>query len=348
MGAQERVRRSPLVVSALALVCVVAAVGAGWAAGSVRPDTRPALTAALSSVPAETQVVGFTDWERIRDAIGGSSPARRDLSTRSVLYSTAEEMDRALGWSVRDLSWEVYGQGSQAAVTVLRPVPGFAWDDAREAMEALGYAGDDDARTVSTATVQAAGLTDLMTNVALLPREDLIVLGDTPESLVTGRDVLAGRERALSADRGAADVARALAGTDSVLMQRAELGCESSAMPEGAAQQQADVAQERAGQLAPYAFSGRAILDRDGASGPAGQSMRFAMAFGSAAEAGRQARVRSTLATGPFIGGSGRLEDTLRLQQATADGRTVRLDLDHDPESTVFMVGTVPLLLATC
>jgi hypothetical protein len=72
------------------------------------------------------------------------------------------------------------------------------------------------------------------------------------------------------------------------------------------------------------------------------------MTFDSAVVASDQAAVRSRLATGPFVGRTGPVSDTLRLETATSDAGTVRLSFDHDPSTDVFMPGTGPVLFASC
>ena len=116
---------------------------------------------------------------------------------------------------------------------------------------------------------------------------------------------------------------------------------------EGPAQEQARAAQQRAGTLREVAVSGRAITDRGGL-GPDAQTMRFATTFDDVATAREQVAVRAALATGPFIGRTGQVEDTLRLRDTDVRGATAVLVMDHDPETDVFMTGTGPALFATC
>jgi len=58
--------------------------------------------------------------------------------------------------------------------------------------------------------------------------------------------------------------------------------------------------------------------------------------------------VRARLATGPFIGRYGSIDETLRLSSSVADGSTARMSFAHDPDTDVFMTGTGPVLFATC
>jgi hypothetical protein len=99
--------------------------------------------------------------------------------------------------------------------------------------------------------------------------------------------------------------------------------------------------------LRPYVFSGRALLDRGGSSDDA-QTATFAMTFEGVADAREQAGVRLGLSTGPFIGRTGRLEDELRDPAASVDQATLALSFTRSADGTVLMLGTGPLLPASC
>jgi hypothetical protein len=184
--------------------------------------------------------------------------------------------------------------------------------------------------------------------LALVPRERLVIASTNRGQIPTVLDVISGRARSLADRQVAAATAEALAGSDSALLQGGAFGCESTALPDEAVlARQASTAVERAGGLRDFSFSGRAITHRGG-PGFSAQEVRFAMTFGSAADAADQARVRARLAVGPFIGRTGDVEDTLRLRSATYDGSTVRMAFDHDPDTSVVMTGIGPILFATC
>ncbi len=76
--------------------------------------------------------------------------------------------------------------------------------------------------------------------------------------------------------------------------------------------------------------------------------MRFAFGFRSPSVAAGQLRVRTALASGPFIGRSGRIEDSLVPRSTSVQGTTVLLRFKHDPDSTAYMTGDGPLLFAAC
>ncbi|MGH3459731.1 MAG: hypothetical protein ACRDPN_16070 [Aeromicrobium sp.] len=342
--------------SVVSVLVIAVALGGGWWAAALKPDTRPALTSALDALPANTTVVGFTDWSRIRDHLGlgvvdttdernklSAAAARRDLSTRSVIGGKVGETHDLLGWSPADVGWEVYGQDPDGTAAVVRLGRSISFDDVRSKLRAAGYRQDGPRWKASKPT----GLPETFVNIALVPRQRLVVLSDRTSQVARVLDVVHGRARSLAGSPAAAETARALAGSDSVLMQGGTLACQTTAVSGADRERQARAAIDRAGDLQPYRFSGRAIVDRGG-SGFSAQRLVFAMTFKSAVVASEQAQVRARLATGPFIGRNVPIDETLRLRSSVADESTVRMSFAHDPETYVFMTGTGPVLFATC
>ncbi len=354
-----RIAARDLKVYVASVLVVALTVAFGWWAAALRPDTRPALTSALDVLPARTTIVGFTDWARIRAHVGlgdvdtrgeradlETRAAKRDLTTRSVLGRSVDEMHDGLGWSPADAEWEVYGQDPVGAAAVVRLDGSISFDDVRDGLEAAQYVrGDDGTWGARDGTSR---LPQILTNVALVPRQRLVVMSDQARQIPGVLAVVDGRARSLAAGHDAADTARALAGSDSVLLQGGRLACQTTALaPDAEVQRQAHTAVDRVGALEPYRFSGRGLTDRGG-SGFSAQRVVFAMTFDSAVEASEQADVRARLTAGPFIGRSGPIDETLRLRSATTDAATVRLDFAHDPDTVVFMTGTGPILFASC
>ena len=329
----------------VASVLVMAlAVSFGWWAGALRPDTRPALTSALDVMPFRTNVVGFTDWAQIREEPGLDAAARRDLTTRSVIEGSVENMREVLGWSPADVEWEVYGQDPAGSAAVVRLDRSVSFEDVREKLRSAGYRQDSQGWTAA----ETAGLPDILTRIALVPRQRLLVLSGRSAHTSRVIDVIDGKARSLAASHAAAVTAQALAGSHSAILQDGTLGCESTAVTgDEPREQQARAAVDRAGGLESYRYSGRGVVDAGG-SGFSAQRVVFAMTFDSAVAASEQAQVRARLATGPFIGRTGQLDETLRLRSTTSDEATVRLDFAHDPDSQVFMTGTGPVLFAAC
>jgi len=325
------------------LVMALAVSFGSWAA-ALRPDTRPALTSALDVMPFRTNVVGFTDWAQIRKQPGLDAAGRRDLTTRSVIDGGVDNMRDVLGWSTADVEWEVYGQDPAGSASVVRLDRSVSFDDVREKLRSAGYRQDGP----EWSAAESAGMPDILTRIALVPRQRLLVLSGRSAHTSRVLDVIDGKARSLAASHAAAVTAQALAGSHSVVLQSGALGCESTAITgDEAREQQARAAVDRAGGLEQYRYSGRGVVDVGG-SGFSAQRVVFAMTFDSAVDAFEQAQVRARLATGPFIGRAGQLDETLRLRSATADEATVRLDFAHDPDTHVFMTGTGPVLFAAC
>lgn len=336
----QRVRPGVYVASVLVIAL---AVSTGWWAAALRPDTRPALTSALDVLPFRSNVVGFTHWSQIREEVGIDAAARRDLTTRSVV-DEVENMRGVLGWSPADLEWEVYGQDPSGAAAVVRLDGSVSFDDVRDKLRSTGY------RHVGSMwrAAESSTLPDTLSNVALVPRQRLVVMSGQNAQIPRVLDVIEGRARSLAARQDAAVTAQALAGSDSVILQGGALGCDTTAVTSGDDRvRQARAAVERAGGLVPYRYSGRGVVDTGG-SGFSAQHVVFAMTFDSAVAASEQAQVRARLATGAFIGRTGRIDETLRLRSAAADESTARLDFAHDPGTAVFMTGTGPVLFAAC
>ena len=334
----------------VSLLVVAAALAAGWFAAALEPDARPRLSTALDAVPASTTVLGFTDWASIRDRLGDddllSEARRRDLSTRSVIGREDPDAQReVLGWTASQAEWEVLGENAkEAAVLVVRLTGSVDFGDLETKLRSAGYQRKGDVWASGGKT----GVPSLLSQVSLVPRQRLVVASDRGDTVERALDVVHGRARSLARVHSAVDTAQALAGSHSVLLQTGRLGCGTAAVTgEDGRERQARAAEQRAGRLVPYRYSGRGLEERGG-SGFGSQRLVFAMTFDTAAEAAEQARVRERLATGPFIGRSGAIGDTLRIDQAGSDAATVHLAFDHDPDTGVFMTGTGPVLFASC
>lgn len=341
------------------LLAIAVAVGIGsWVAGRA-PDNRSSLAAALDALPQGTLVAGFTDWSAIRAdlRLGSASTAAdraaltndaslRDLTTRSVLAGAIPDMYTAYGWSAADLDWESYGQAPSGAVMVGRLSDGVSIDAIEKRLRALGYTRDGDRWTVPTdgSADVTPELATTLANLAFDRRRRLVIAADRPGYVPTVLSTIRGSRSSALADRPLADVATALAGSDTAVIQGQTFGCQSTSLSGLGAdiQAQADAARARAGDLVSPTFTGRGLVD--GTT----QSMRFVFAYRSPAEASEQTRTRAALATGPFIGRTGRVEDSLVLKGATSSGTVSTLRFALDPDRGAYMSGEGPLLFASC
>ena len=335
-------RGATRIVVAVSIVIAAAAVATGFSAGVSGPASgRGPLAGAMSSLPDSTNVAGFTDWAHVR-SLGSLAAAReRDLVTRSALIDVAPGLESTLGLGLRDLRWEVYAQGGFGEVVVARPdrdMPTAA------RLRRAGYRQNAESG-IWSATAGPAAQESIYGRVAVLPRDDLIVMGVAPRAVAAIVAVIRGQQASFVGSRDVADAIAALAGVHTALIQAHGLGCEATDPgrdPEAA--RQVEAAQQRFGQTRPYSVLARGIRDTDTDV----QRFRMAMTFPSAAVAGEQARVRGALSQGPFIGRSGNVADVLRLRSAGSDGRTAVLAYDHPADSEYLMTGQGPLLPASC
>lgn len=340
------------------LVIGAALAGGYWVSGRAG-DSRSSLTSALDSLPDDTLVAGFTNWSNIREQLdlGDASSAAgravlnddvslRDLSTRSVIGRSVEEMHQSFGWSVADLDWEVYGQAGDGAAMVAHFDDSVSLSAVRGALRKLGY--DQDGRVWrSTASTPITGeLATTLASIAIIPGERLVVAANRPAYVMTVLQVIDRDKPSLLTMRSASQVAEALVSTDSALIQSGAFACRGTSLEKQPAevQAQASAAIARAGDLADLTFAGRGLTDVSKGK----QEVAFVFGFDSPPQAAAQLTVRKALARGPFIGGSGRIEDSLQLTSSRVDGATATLRFSHDPVSAAYMGGIGPLLFASC
>jgi hypothetical protein len=357
----DGMRLRPVLISVLLPLLVIAAaiVGGRSAGGEVAADTRSAMTSALDSLPADTQVVGITDWSRIRRVLGVGAAktasdratltddaSLRDLSTRSVIGQYTEEMHDAYGWSPADLDWEAYGQAKDGSVMVARLDDSVSFGSVRSHLGKLGYSRDGRVWTPGPDSTASQELTSTLAAVTLVPRQRLVVAADRATYASTVLETIDRDAPSLLSVRSAADVASTLVGADSALLQSGPFTCQSTSLEDAGAdvQAQARAALDRAGALVKPEFTGRAL----DAGSKTSETMRFALGFRSPTAAARQLQVRTALASGPFIGRSGRLEESLVLRSSAVRGSTALLRFRHNPDSTAYMTGDGPLLFASC
>jgi len=324
-----------VVVAAVAVAVGVSVGGSGPAHG------RGPLAAALSTLPASTTVAGFTDWTYVTERGSLNVAQERDLVTRSALIDVAPGLARVLGLRLRDLRWEVYGQGEFGEVVVVRP------KRAMPMAARLRKAGYKQSRSTSvwSATGRLAGEEPIYGSVAVLPHDDVLVFGAGPYAVRMVVSVVRGTSTSFASGRGVADATTALAGVHTALIQAHGLGCTATKPgrePETA--RQVEAAQQRFGRVQRYSVLARGLRDTTSAT----QRFLVAMTFPSAAIAAEQARVRGVLSQGPFIGRSGDMADVLRLRSASSDGPTALLAYDHPADSEYLMTGQGPLLPASC
>jgi hypothetical protein len=335
-------RAGSRIALAASVVVAAAAIGVGMAAGGSGPGHgRGSLAAAMSSLPQSTVVAGFTDWAYVTEHRSLNVARERDLITRSAVVDVAPGLAARLGVRLQDLQWEVYAQGGFGEAAVVRltsAVPTAA------RLRKAGYRQDPSTLTWS-GTGRFAAEETIYGHIAVLPKDDVLVLGARPGAVGRVGAVARGVGPSFVLDRAVADTVAALAGTHSALIQARSLGCQATlAGREPETARQVEAAQQRFGRLQSYAVLGRGMRDTNTDM----QRFLVAMTFPSGAVAAEQARIRGALSDGPFIGRSGDMAEVLRLRSVRSDGPTTVLAYDHPADSEYLMTGQGPLLPASC
>lgn len=362
VGARSWVTRP--VVGVVSVVVIGASVAAGVvAAERLTPDAGVADVARLA--PADVASIDVTDWSALRDRLGADGDdlveqaAARDLATRSTLVSSGEVVSDGLGWSPETVRWEAFVQTTVGSA-ILLGLP--ESDDAtRERLRDLGYVQDGADWTIDLNDLRAGGVStpETFQHVRLLDGGVLVASSEEQVVQQLG-DVADGRSPSLADDPTAARTWAQATDLDAFTLQSGNAGCASTdpaeSGPDIAAQ--AEVAVESAGTLERYRWLVRGLGAGDrGASeqgtteqGTDGSEDRFevAMAFGSGPVAADQAEVRARLATGPFIGQTGMVEESIVLTRHGVDGDVAVLEFDRQDGAASLMSFIGPLVLASC
>lgn len=350
--------RAPLI----ALVAVIVLVTSGWAASRTQPDARTPLASAAELLAANTRAASFTDWAKVRSELGVSSFAgdaereafifrasEEDLSYRSLLEETALDMHTVYGWSPFNIDWEIYGQADDGALLSVGMGSGLSGSSVEARLREMGYTELDgiwSSTTDNRATV-APGQPTSLANIALLGGDRLILASDRLAYLRSALDRHRHNTRSFADVRSVRGVLAPLLGAASAVVLRSKDACEMSSLAEvtDAEKSQARNLVETLGPLAKMWHLGQGLFTTTD-----GQKVRYAMEFGSAAEASQQVRIRRELTSGTIVGRVAQIEDFMVFIGARTSENTAILDfaVDESTNSALTEIGDGPMLFAAC
>ena len=343
----------------VAAVAVAAVVVAGLAAWRLLAPQTP-LEQALSMAPAATSRASWTDWDGVRRELGAdvdadSSPEAveafmgeafgDDLSAMSALGTSAALMHTELGVSPATIGWELLAQSSDGAVEMMGLGDAAAVDDLAARLTALGWTApeEDDGVWLGGADVLSGvgpGLTPELQHFVLLEDRAVVLASDQPAYLEQVLDVVHGDAEA------ADDLDELVAGLDGPLaaaVYDGDYACERLAMSQADddARAEADQLVQAAGGVHPLTGFAMGRL--------AGGDLRAVMEVEDADDAAGDAEARAQLAAGPAPGQGGDFSDRFSVQGASAEGRTVTLELRPEQDGYVLSdLTSGPVLFATC
>lgn len=356
VGARSWVTRP--VVTATSIVLIGGSIVMGVVAEErLTPEAGATEIARLA--PSDVASIDVTDWSALRERLGTGGDdlveqaAARDLATRSTLVSSGEVVADELGWSPATVRWEALVQTTAGAALLL----GLPESDSttRERMRDLGYVQDGDDWTIELADLRAGGVStpETFQHVRLLGDGVLVASSEVAAVELMG-EVADGSSPSLTDDPSGLRTWVQASDLDAFTLQSGSAGCASTdpaeSGPDIAAQ--AAVAVEGAGVLQQYRWllRGLGAGDPDDARADDRADDRFevAMAFDSGPVAASQAEVRSRLATGPFIGQTGTVEESIALTRHAVDGSVAVLEFDRQDGAASLMSFIGPLVLASC
>jgi hypothetical protein len=348
--------RRPLVLGLTALV--VLAVFAGlllWRGGD---ETR--LERAVDLAPAGTERLSWTDWSAVRREVGaelGRSPDgevvaaflddafAEDLTSTSALVGSSPTMQDAFGISPGTLDWELFAQSADGAVDILHVADEDGVEQLADRLVALGYTEPDEDEGVWQGGPDVLArigpdLTPELQHVALLSEEGLVLTSDQVAPLEAAVEAAVGDADTLgSVD----DVVGALGPALAASVFTGGHACQQLAMASADAddQAEADTLLGRAGEVHPMTGFAMGTV--------AGGDVRVAMSFEDDDAARTDVETRATLASGPAPGQGGDFPDRFALEDATATGSVVTLELAPVPGQYVLSdLTSGPVLFATC
>lgn len=333
--------RSRLLWVPVSLALVAGALGAGWAV-SQGAEQRSSIVSAFDALPAATLTVDYTSWSDIDGPLDVAGLA--GLTTRSVVAQLDTEMRDVLGWSTSGLDWEVYGRIDGGAITALG-LGKVSAGQAERSFAAIGSAVDgSEVYRLDEGAAFSSDFTSTFRWVRVVPGRDLVLAADDRPSLDAATAAVTGRDRSLLTVRALANIADRLDGVTSALLQSRSFLCRGAAIDpnDDATRRQLVTALASSGDLADPIWGARGIFAGDP------QRIIFATAFDSAAVAREQVRVRQRLASGPFVGRTGQVDDSLRDLRAQESGGVVSLDFALTPTGEQFMTDTGRVIFAGC
>ncbi len=366
---ERRPRRRALVVAgvvALTLLLIVAlALVAGWLRG---PGSD--LERAVALAPADTQRWTWTDWAGVREQLGvdgtDDDAVRRlldagfdaDLTSASGLVESAPLLAASFGWSPATIDWELLAQSPDGALELVGLGEDADTAELGDRLESLGYTRPDSPGGVWEGGEDVLARLNAASGTTGTPTLQFVAF-DEERSLVLTSDQQVYLERALEeaadehepAAAGVTDVLGTLPGQPlSAVLLTGEQACGALSMGQAGESDQAagDELLAQAGSVSPLTGFVLALLPpEDDAQGPL--DLRVGLGFETDDQARTNADTRAALAAGPAPGQGGAFADRFTVDEVTADGTTVTLDLT--PVAGAYPVSDLsngPVLFATC
>lgn len=327
-------------------------------------ENRTRFSEALDVVPGEVDRVSFTDWAKVRGALGADlgadpDPAQiddmitraydTDLSASSSIEDSSVALQKYFGFSPATIEWEAYSQAADGAAMVVRLPDDLDLDTVRDHLADIGFTKPSGANGVWDGGIDLIAaldgtLTPKLQYAAVLDDEHLVVTSESHEYVQHAVDVVRGKKRSLGESDSAREIVDSVDEPASAEFWVGDFACSDLSMSKASEQDKAQAAGlvREAGKVSP--LTGLVM------SMAADRTFTVSELFESddQAKANLEARARLIVGEAPGMGGS--FSDTLTLTSSKTDGATVQLVLRPRSE-TGFLLGALnqgPVLFATC
>lgn len=348
-------RRRIAVTTALVLVAALVVGGLLWWRSQPSGDFERAIEVA----PVETERATFTDWSGIREELGADLDAdsasddvldfladgyETDLTSTSALLSSTEGLHQNYGFSPASLEWELFSQSAQGAVVVMALPDSADLEGLADRFAQIGYdepAADDGVWVGGPALLPtiASDLTPQLQHLAIDADERLVLASDSEGYLNQVVDELG--EGDGPTELG--DVVETTGQPLSAAVFSSTYACSQLAMSAADAndQAQAQALLDAAGEVNPV--TGFAMSMQPGGT------VRVVLSFENDDQARTNAASRATLARGPAPGQGGDFSDRFTVDEVTAEGSVVTMELDPlEGQYVLSDLSSGPVLFATC
>lgn len=343
----------------LVVGCVVAAAAAAVVAFVVVRDEDgrdSRLARAVALAPASTQRFSWTDWAAVRSELDADLSAASstrdlqrfldagwsaDLTAGSILVDSAAPLHEEYGVSPATVSWELFTQGEDGALLLLGLADDIDLDALAGRLTELGYTEPEDPDGVwatDPGTLAQAGVTPELTYLTIDEEARVLAASDTEGYVADRHEVERG-----DTDDGVSSAIAAIGEPLSASVLLGDFACADLAMTQADSTDRVRASQliEEAGEVAPYRGYAIALLP--------GGDLRVTMAFETEEQARTNADSRARLLSGPAPGQGGSFSDRFAVDEVSADGLVVTMDLDPvDGGFPLSDLSTGPVLFATC
>jgi hypothetical protein len=310
---------------------------------------------AVGMLPESTLRASYTDWERVATEADGSPDSldaflgrafEQDLTNASALSSLWPAIAANYELTPFDVEWEVYGQGRDGAVDLLRLGDGVDLSALEDRLRSLGYESPSSPDGVWTGSPELVvgfddPLSTLQQNLAIVEGERILVMSDTAGYADSAVDAVTGRVVSLDAAEGVPELADLAQDATVAVLWASDFACEDLSMSSAdavAAEEGASLVSEAGG---VHPLEGLVMAQH-------ASSLTVGMFFASSDQASDDLQARADLAAGPAPGQGGTFPERFEVVDATAEDRVVTLELDPVDGPVLGDLGQGPVLFATC